>query len=118
MSTYVACGMGLVVASVATYYQRARDRRAHESLDAIRSLEGLIAWVRTQTAHHASSDELTMRVVRTIREEGIRETTLVALSRLHTRYGRDDGHAGFVVNVVWSAVLHAVAAEGGVIIVD
>ena len=104
-------GTGMV--GLTTYMTRDRMTPCEFSIDDIFTIEDVIFCLHSIAQVDTSCDDLSSQIVQCVQEFGIREDSLARLSRMHIEYGADVGSYGYAINVMWSAIVYAIADPSG-----
>ena len=119
MLTYTSGTIGLAAASLTAYRYCRKHRIACQCIDDVHTIEDIVHWLHALADETPTTDGMSEAIVEHVCLHGINESTVKRISRLHVQYGADDGAAGYAINVMWSAILHAIASTTrSVIIVD
>ena len=107
------------VACRKVYMQRASKQWEMASLsiklEQVETIADVVRILHT-VAYSAATDDLMLRISNAVVDDGISESTLKVLSKLHRMYGSENGLHGYAINLVWSTVLDAIVQHNAVII--
>lgn len=87
-----------------------------QRLERIRTIDNLVEWLQ-RIAARKPTECLVDEIHTLFRENGIHESTLQTLSKLHRIYGANNGVRGYAINQVWSVLAHGIS-NSEVIIID